>query len=193
MLSCDWCTTFSGVEGIDSNDHCLANNSKSYILWANCRMLKRLHSNIVGLAMKEPEKKKKVMRVGDVHRRTVAVMDIQPSRAQDRDISSDSRDSCWGAAVVLYRDYISMVSVVDGPGGGGRERTERTSQRQWKDGCQGPRTIWGWGGLRPQLQLGRPHFQLRLDFECWMSHCSVISAHEGTDWWRQQAQIWLFS
>lgn len=44
-----------------------------------------------------------------MHRRTVAVMDIQPSRAQDRDISSDSRDSCWGAAVVLYRDYISMV------------------------------------------------------------------------------------
>lgn len=123
------------------------------------------------------------MRVGDVHRRTVDVMDIQPSRAQDRDISSDSRDSCWGAAVVLYRDYISMVvswMVQVVAVGSGQSVHHRGSGRMAvRD--PGPFGGGGWGGWDHSCNWGGLTF----------SFASTLSAGWATAAWylHTRAQI----
>lgn len=70
------------------------------------------------------------------------MMDIQPSSTGQVHLLRLQIQllGCRGSAVQGLHIY---GSVVDGTGGGGSERTERTSQRQWKDGCQGPVTIQG--------------------------------------------------
>lgn len=78
-----------------------------------------------------------------------------------------------GLAVVLYRGG-GGLHIYDGSLGG--EQIAGILHRgSGKDGCRGAVTISGlrWvGGGRGGRQR---HFQLLRDFECWMSHCSVIS------------------
>lgn len=109
-----------------------------------------LHSDIIRLWWTN---RKRATTVRDVHRQTVTMMDIQPSSTGQVHLLRLQIQllGCRGSAVQGLHIY---GSVVDGTGGGGSEQTERTSQRQWKDGCQGPVTIqggWGhscnWGGV----------------------------------------------
>lgn len=82
----------------------------------------------------------------------------------------------WGGGSAVQGLHI-YGSVVGGAGGDSSEQIELDYFTGAVEGMavEGPMTIRG-GGLRPQLRLGRLHFQLLRDFECWMSHCNVISA-----------------
>lgn len=126
--------------------------------------------------------------VCDVYRQTTIVMNIPPSstgQIHSLRLQIQLLGRC-GSAVQGLHIY---GSVVDAAGCGGSERTKWVHRGSGRMAVRDP---WPWGGggvLRPQLQLGRLHSQLRLDFECWMSHCSVISAHSNTLFWQQQAEI----
>lgn len=115
------------------------------------------------------------MTVHDVDRQNATVMNIPSSSTGQIHLLRLQIQllGCCGSAVQGLHIY---DSVVDGAGCSSSEQTEYTEAVEgWlsgtRDHLEGP---------RPQLQLGSLHFQLRLDFECWMSHCSVISAHDNT-------------
>ena len=99
-------------------------------------------------------------------------MDNPPSSTVLKRLFKTPRSWGGGSAVQGLHIYGSVV------GGAGGDSSEQIELDYFTEAVEGMAVEdpWPLGGLRPQLRLGKLQFQLLRDFECWMSHCNVISA-----------------